>query len=167
MATRDLAYTAAAAIAVTSADALGDGSWCGSALVDNQTNEFIDAQWGGSLQAGTLGADGQIDLYLVGSWDGTDFTAGCDAGDAAITWGTTGKTHVHGEFDLIPVWSARTDSTDDDNDIYFGPFGVAEFFGGKMPREWGIIIENNTGASLHATGTNNHLEYTGIKENVA
>ena len=26
-----------------------------------------------------------------------------------------------------------------------------------------VIMENNTGATTHATGTNNHLEYTGIE----
>jgi len=164
MTTTNISYqTIGTAVAITSADSLGNGAWCSSALVDNQTNKFVDVLVGGSLQAGTLSAAGRIDIYAVGSWDGVEFTAGVDAGDAAITWGTTGSTHVDGEFDLALLGSASTDSTDDNNDIVFGPFSIAAAFGGIMPLEWAIVIENNTGATLHATGTNNHLEYTGIE----
>ena len=164
MATVNISYQGiGTSIAVTSADSLGDGSWCKSAAVDNQTNKYVDALFGGSLQVGTLAADGTIDLHIAASWDGTDFTAGITAGDEAITWGTTDNTHVAGEFDLLHVASIATDSTDDNNDVYFGPFSVAQVCGGTMPLEWCVVIENNTGAALHATGTNNHLEYTGIE----
>ena len=162
MATSKIAYGTTTAIAITSADGNGDGIWCSSALVDNSSNLNIDAIIGGSLQAGTVTADGTIDIYVAGSWDGVEFTAGVDAGDADITWGTTGNTHVNGEFDLPLLASISVASTDDDNDIVFGPFSVAQAFGGIMPREFAIVIENNTGVALHATGTNNHLEYTGI-----
>lgn len=162
MATSNIAYGTTTAIAVTSADSLGDGSWCSSALVDNSSSLNIDAVVGGSLQIGTPTADGSIDIYVAGSWDGTEFTAGVDAGDAAITWGTTGSTHVNGEFDLPLLASVSVAGTDDNNDVVFGPFSIAQAFGGTMPKEFCIVIENNTGAALHATGTNNHLEYTGI-----
>lgn len=153
----------ATAIAITSADALGDGAWASSALVDNQTNLYLDVLWGGSLQVGAVTVVGSIDFYLVGSWDGVEFTAGAAGGDAAITWGTTSNTHVNGEFDLIHVSNISVAATDDNSDIKFGPFAVAPYFGGIMPLEWAVVLENNTGLALHATGTNNHLEYTGIE----
>ncbi len=161
MATQNISYqNIATAIAVTSADSLGDGSWCSSALVDNQTNKYMDVLFGGSLQVGTS-ADGTIDIYVSGSWDGVDFTGGTTAGDAAITWGTTGDTHVGGESDLYLVGAISV--TETNHDTHFGPFSVAAAFGGIMPLEWCVVIENNTGAALHATGTNNHLEYTGVE----
>lgn len=163
MATTNIAYGTPTAVAITSADGNGDGVWCSSALVDNQTNLFVDALVGGSIQAGTVTAAGTIDFYIAASWDGTDFTAGVDAGDSDITWGTTGNTHVDGEFDLLFLGSVSVDATDDDNDIRFGPFSVAAACGGTMPLEWCVVMENNTGAALNATGTNNHLEYTGIE----
>jgi hypothetical protein len=73
---------------------------------------------------------------------------------------------VGGEKDLFFVASITVDATDDDKDIVFGPFSVAQACGGTMPLEWCVVIENNTGAALHATGTNNHLEYTGIEYDV-
>lgn len=167
MATRNISYQAiATAIAITSADGNGDGVWCSSALVDNQTNKYIEAFFGGSIQVGTLSAAGMLDFYLAASWDGVEFTAGVDVGDSDITWGTTGSTHVLGYESLIYVGSVATDATDDDTDIVFGPYPVAEFFGGRMPLEWCVVMQNNTGAALHATGTNNHLEYTGIEEDI-
>lgn len=162
--TVNISYQAiATAIAITSADSLANGNYCSSALVDNQTTKYVDAIFGGSIQTGTLTGEGNIEIYVVGSWDGTDFTAGVDAGDAAITWGTTGNTHVDGHKDLILVGFAATDSTDDDTDVRFGPFSVASAFGGVMPLEWAVVFRNQTGGTFHATGTNNHLEYTGIE----
>jgi len=164
MATLNTSYQAiATAIAITSADGNNDDTWCSSALVDNQVNLYIDALVGGSIQAGTLAAAGQIDIYVAGSWDGVDFTAGVDAGDADITWGTTGSTHVDGYRQLRLLGIANTAATDDNTDILFGPFSVAAAFSGQMPLEWCVVIHNNTGAAFHGTGTNNHLEYTGIE----
>lgn len=156
------------AIAITSADNLGSGAWCSSALVDNGINKYVDALFGGSIQLNaTIGSAGSIDIYVAASWDGTEFTAGVDAGDGVITWNTTGNTHVNGEKDLFYVGSAQTAATDDGNDIVFGPFSVAQACGGVMPMEWCVVVENNTGAAFDATGTNNHLEYVGIEYTVA
>lgn len=160
----NISYQAiATAIAITSADGNADGVWSSSALVDNQTDKYVDCLFGGSIQTGTISAAGTIDIYVAGSWDGVEFTAGADGGDVDITWGTTGNTHVDGYLDLKYVGSARVDVTDDDADVVFGPFSVAQAFGGIMPLEWCVIFKNNTGAAFHVTGTNNHLEYTGIE----
>lgn len=158
-------YTSIAnAIAITSADGNGDGVWCSSAIVDNNaaSTQFMDHMINGSIQVGTVTADGSIDIYAAVSADGVEFTAGVDAGDGDITWGTTGNTHVNGEFDLILLASISVDATDDDNDIAFTiPSLVAAV--GQMPMEYCIVIENNTGVAFHVTGTNNHLEWTGIE----
>lgn len=165
MTTLNIAYADSVAIAITSADALADGSWCSSALVDNAAaNLYDDALWNGSLQTGTVPAGGgYIDLYLAASADGVEFTAGASGGDAAITWGTTPSTsHIGGEFNLRFVDSIFVAAGDDNKDIVFGPYPVAEYFGSVMPAEWKVIVENNTNAALHSTGTNNHLEYRGV-----
>jgi len=163
MAETKITYGTPTDLAITSADGNGDGVWCSSALFNNSVSLFMDVLVGGSLQVGTIAAGGgTIDIYVAGSWDGTEFTGGCDAGDADITWGTTGSTYVGGEFDLILLKSLTVDATDDDNDIVFGAFSIAQAFGGVMPLEFAIIVENNTGAALHATGANNHIDTTGI-----
>jgi len=165
MTTANIKYTnIATAIAITSADGNTAGTWNSSALVDNQTNLYMDAIFGGSLQTGTVAAGGgTIDIYIAASWDGVEFSGGVDAGDVDITWGTTGSTQIGSESNLFVAGSITVNEADDDKDMVFGPISVASVCGGVMPLEWCVVIDNNSGGTLHATGTNNHLEYTGIE----
>lgn len=163
MATINVSYAAAASITMTNTS-LADGGWRCSAEVDNGTNLYVDALVSGSIQTGTLSADGTIDVYVVGALgDGTYFTAGIDASDKGITWGTTDDTGVDGERNLRHLESIATDGADDDTDMHFGPCSVASAFNGVMPKKWAVVVENNTGAALHATGTNNTIDYEGIE----
>lgn len=163
MATTEIKYGNAADLAITSADAAGVGVWFSSAIFDNSQTLNIDVIVGGSLQVGAVTAAGTIDIYVAGSWDGTEFTSGVDAGDGTITWGTTGSTHVNGEFGLTLLDSISVAATDDNNDITFGGYSIAQAFGGTMPQKFCIVVENNTDIALHATGTNNHLDTVGVK----
>jgi hypothetical protein len=45
----------------------------------------------------------------------------------------------------------------------WGPFSVAQAFGGIMPYKWGIYIVHNTGVNLNATGGNHEVKYTSVK----
>ncbi len=49
------------------------------------------------------------------------------------------------------VGIVNVDTTDDNNEIEWGPFSIAGAFGGNLPREWGIVIKNGTDIALHAT----------------
>ena len=44
----------------------------------------------------------------------------------------------------------------------WGPVSIARAFG-TMPSKWGLVVENNTGAALNATGTNNETQFLGCK----
>lgn len=163
MTTTTLNSSAAQTVTIT-LTSLGDGAWRQSAVVDNDvTNKFLDALVGGSIQVGAVTADGTIDVYAYGSYDDTNFSGGVGSTDQAITWGTTGSTSVEGFRQLMLLGQIVVDTTDDNNDILFGPFSVAEVFGGLLPTKWGIVIENNTGVALNATGTNNEVQFTGLK----
>lgn len=165
MATVNISYQGTGtSITLSGETSLADGSYCSSALVDNAPNKYVDALVNGSIQTGgTLTADGQFNIYLVGSADGVEFTGGVSAGAGAITWGTTGQTTINSHMDMHLVYVANVDSAETNTDIPFGPFSVAQYFGGVMPVEWAVVIENQTNGTTHATGTNNHLEYTGIE----
>lgn len=162
MATTNIAYATATDLAITSADGNGDGVWCSSAIFDNSSNLYMDATVNGTLQVGTVTADGTLDFYIDYSLDGTEFNAGCSAGDGDITWGTTGSTTVNGEFNLTFAGSYNVDATDDDSDFPFAIPSIAALCNGVMPKKFCIVVENNTGAALHATGTNNHIDVNGI-----
>lgn len=160
--TTTVQYGTPGSLAVTSLVSLADGAWCSSAIFDNSSELANDVLIGGSVQVGAPTADGTIDVYAAGSWDGTEFGAGVSAGDGGITWGTTGTTHVNGEFDLVFLGSMSIDSTDDNKDVSFGPFNIAQAFGGIVPKKFAVVFENNTGAALHGTGTNNHIDTVAI-----
>lgn len=165
MADRKIAYASSATITIT-LTSLGSAAYRESTAVDNTTNLYLDALVGGRVQIGAVAADGQIEFYAYGSYEGASplYTAGVTGSDAAITWGTTGGVDSYN--DLIPLGTVATDTTDDNDDVEFGPFSVAVAFGGKLPPKWGIVVKNSTGTAFHATGTNNLVKYTGIYETV-
>lgn len=159
MATASINYASSAGITLTQTS-LGNGSWRASTAVDNQTNKYLDALVGGSIQTGTLTAAGTIDIYLYASWDGTNYPESITGTDAAWT-PPHDNTPASGTA-IVFVASIVTGANDDDSDMEWGPVSVANAFG-NMPRKWGVVIENNSGATTNATGTNNACDYTGIK----
>ena len=166
MATVTTNYAAAASLTLT-VTSLADGGYRESTAVDNSTNKYVDALVGGKIQIGAPSADGTIAIYAYGSYDGTEYTAGVTGTDGTITWGTTGSTGLDGYPNLPLLGVVNVDATDDSDDCRWGPFSVAQAFGGVLPTKWGVIIKNSTGASLHATGTNNECQFMGIKFDVA
>lgn len=166
MATVTTNYAAAASLTLT-VTSLADGGYRESTAVDNSTNKYVDALVGGKIQIGAPSADGTIAIYAYGSYDGTEYTAGVTGTDGTITWGTTGSTGLDGYLNLPLLGVVSVDATDDNDDCRWGPFSVAQAFGGVLPTKWGVIVKNSTGASLHATGTNNECQFMGIKFDVA
>jgi hypothetical protein len=165
MATATINYTAAASVTIT-LTSLADAGFRESTAVDNSTNKYMDALVGGKIQIGAPSADGTIAIYAYGSYDGTEYTAGLTGSDGTVTWGTTGSTGLDGANNLPLLGVISVDATDDNDDARWGPFSVAQAFGGVLPTKWGIVIKNSTGASLHATGTNNECQFMGIKYDV-
>lgn len=154
MAEAKIKYSIAKSVAITLA-ALTDGSFRQSLVVDNSSDLFIDAHLGGSIQVGSAPIAGNlIKIYAYGTYDGTNYTAGCSGADAGYT--------ADGEEDLLRlVATIEIDGTA--NQYYvFGPISIADAFGGKLPQKWGIVVENNSGSALNATGTNNEVQFLGI-----
>lgn len=139
---------------------LADGSWRESAVVNQNTPLDLGGWLAGSVQTGTSPTSGNtIDFYLYGSIDGsTDYTGGASGSDAAYT--------ANGEEDeFIWIGSVTVDATSD-QDYEFGPWSVEAAFGGAIPNRWGVVVENNSGATLNATGTNNDLDFMGWYQTV-
>jgi hypothetical protein len=135
---------------------LAHGSYRQSAVIDNTTNKYIDASLGVSIQVGTTPTSGAtIDIYAYGTIDGSIYTGGASGSDASYAVGNNAE-------ELRFLMSANVGATSD-LDYIFGPASVAQAFGGVLPPKWGIIVRNNTGQTLHATGTNNAVKFYGIK----
>jgi len=164
MATASINYAAAQAITVT-LTSLASAGYRSSVFVDNSVNKYMDAHVMGSVQIGAPTVDGTITVFAYGSVDGgTLYSGGLDGTDTAITWGTTPSTSTVEGFNQLKLLGVMSvDSTDDANDLEFGPFAVAPAFGGVLPQRWGLVFLNETGVILNATGTNNAVKYQGIK----
>jgi hypothetical protein len=162
MATINIAYSSPATVTITPAS-VADGGYRESTAVDNGTSvKYVDAMVGGIIRVGAVAADGTIAIYAYGSYDGTEYTAGVTGSDGTITWGTTGSTGVDGYNNLPLLGVVSVDTTDDDDYVRWGPFSVAQAFGGVLPTKWGIVIKNSTGTAFHATQTSSECQYTGI-----
>jgi hypothetical protein len=117
--------------------------------------DAIDALVGGKITTGTSPtADRQIEVWAYGSYDATSYCGGASGTDANLT--PQAKSLMR----LLTVIPTSATS----NQAYtFGPFSIAQAFGGVVPEKWGIYVVQNTGVALHATGGNHEIKYTPVK----
>ena len=128
------------------------------ASVSNTTNKFQDVliQLIVRTAAGTVAAEKAVKVYAYGTVDGaTTYSDNAVGTDVAHTLTVPPNTVLIG---IINVAVADT--------IYEShPFSLASAFGGVVPDNWGIIVENQTGLALNSAG--NSAFYQGIKTETA
>ena len=157
MATEDkIKYAASAAITCTLAS-LGNSATVGRqcTVIDNTTNLYDDALVTLSVKtAGTVAAPFAVSVYVFGSEDGTNFEQDdgvMGASDAAYT--INAGSNLRGPILINTPTTAK---------VYTKVFSIASFFGGTMPRKWGFVVVNNSGATFDTTEGNFIKSYTGI-----
>ena len=139
--TRELFGPDGVVIAVTTAATIGNNSQASSALVDNSQTLFLDAFVTVRVTVGTIVAPSYVNIYAAGTSDGATF-GGNETGmgqDAAVT--LTSPPNIR----LAGMINAPTSTT-----AYQTVFSVAAAFGGLLPLQWCLVIENKTGAALTA-----------------
>lgn len=149
MATTKIAYathTAITATAVTTT--LAAGEYAASAIVDNTSNLYMDAQVGGSFATGASHTTGDtFDIYGYANYDsGTSTDIG---GSIGTTLDGTDSEETEGTgfnvADLVFLGSFTADQASTTFHFYIG--SVAQAFGGTLPPKWGLMFHNNgTGA---------------------
>jgi hypothetical protein len=126
------------------------------------TNNIVDAMVTVAVTLGAITptASTNILIWAYGSENGTTF---CGAQSGSV--------------EALGTDSAETIDVDGNNLVYLGsihchtasiqllskPMSIASAFGGIMPRKWGIIIQNQTGLALAASG--HGVEYSEIYYN--
>ncbi len=152
-------YGSATTITITLTSLASDASLIAgrqSTVIDNTSDLAIDSIVGGKITTGTSPtASKLIAVWAFGSWDGTLYSGGAGASDANFS--PTGEITLMKLLTVIP-----TDATSD-HTYEFGPFSIAQAFGGTMPRLWGVFVVHNTAQNLNATGSNHVLKYTPVK----
>ena len=120
-------------------------------------DDCIDALLGGTITTGTSPtAAKQIEVWLYGSYDDTNFSASATGADAGLTVTAESKSLMR-LLTIIPTHATSNTG------YKWGPFSVAQAFGGIIPVQWGAFIVHNTGVALHATGGNHEIEYFPVK----
>lgn len=170
MATQDLIYSSNTAITFD-ISSLGTSSTFvagrESTQVDNTTNEYIDATVfvegiaGHASTAPTIGQ--QIRLYIWGARESLATTA-IDVLDGTDSAETLSHESVLRSMRLVASPSV-TEATANLS-YWIQPFTVAQFFGGVMPKFWGLYLAHNHTGAL-AAAQSGLFSYSGIKINSA
>lgn len=167
MAAVTITYAASAAVTIAPASLASSAGFTAgveSTAVDNSTNKYVDALLAGYITVGTTPtANTQILVYLFGARN--DTPAYPDVMDGTSSAETITSAGV-GRGYLKLAATLDVDTATSDRAYPFGPVSVAQFFGGNMPRYWGVFVAHNTGVALNATAGNHVIEFTGIKYDV-
>lgn len=156
MADINLAYAAASDVTITLASLASDVSLLAgreSAAIDNTTTLYLDMLLSGKITTGTLPTNAKsIEVWAVGSWDGTTWPDVFDGTNSAETITSTDiKTTI-----CRLVASISTDNTSG-NAYHFGPTSLASVFGGNLPPKMVIFVTHNTGVALSATAGHHQI----------
>ena len=113
-----------------------------STVIDNSTNLFTDAlvMVQAKTASSSTSATGYVDVYAYACVDGgTIFSGGASGSDAAFS----GPLASLFKLGRLPTVANST--------IYDGgPWSVASAFG-SLPQKWGIVVDNESGATLDAS----------------
>ena len=127
--------------------------------VNNTSNNYLDAMVYleiPTLATTTSANDKAIYVYAYGGVSGDDFTDTATGSDAAITLKT--PTNLK----LIQVISTPDTST-----TYKAMIGsVANSFGGNLPPNWGIVVQNFSALTFNATENNFTKYYVGVRNTI-
>ena len=154
MADVKLKYGTAATITISLSN-LANNAARQSVVVSNATDLYLDNLVVMKLKTGNTGssATGFINIYVYGSAnEGTTYSDGATGSDAAITLTSPPNVRTIGIINAVA------------NNVTYvgGPYSVAAAFGGMLPKQWGVIVENKCGASLSITEGNHGKLRQGI-----
>ena len=145
-----LNYTSPATLASTSFSSLASKNTTATAAAGciaratGTSSNVVDTQVRVTVvtPAFTATASTSVDLYVVGSNDGTTWPDGVTASDAAITLPSL-SNNLRWIGSLMCPTSAGTFVSE--------PLSVAAAFGGVMPQQWKVVIQNNLPAGVSLT----------------
>lgn len=160
------AYGTASDLTITLASLASDTNLLAgreSAAVDNTTTLGLDWLVSGKITSGTSPtAARQIEVWAVGSWDGTSWPDVFDGTESAET--VTSSDIKNSICRLVAVMATSATS----NVAYhFGPVSIASAFGGVVPPKFVLFAVHNTGVALNATAGNHQIRLQPTYETVA
>lgn len=130
-----------------------------STAISHTTADALDYLVGGKITTGTSPtASKTIDVWLYASIDDTPtYPDVFDGTDSAET--VTSENVRNSALKLLA--SMVVDNTSD-RTYWFGPTGIAQLFGGALPKNHGLFVTHDTAVNLNATAANHALSYTPV-----
>jgi hypothetical protein len=133
-----------------------------STAIDNSSNLYLDYLISGKVTTGTSPTTARsIEVWAVGSWDGTNWPDVFDGTDSAET--ITSANHKASICRFVA--SMSTDATSD-RTYHFGPVSMASVFGGTLPPKFVLFVVHNTAVALNATAGNHQIRIQPVYETV-
>lgn len=163
-----ITHAADAALTITNwGTGLAAGQFALSSVVDNDTTAYVDVLVGGGIafntDTGTIVAGDTYDIYVLAQYSdtATDIGGGIDA---LLGWGNEeaeDTSWIKNNLILLTSVSPQSATPDTTQIAHWGPIGLAQFFGGVMPKDWGLALHNNTtDSTLGAGSTANFIGIT-------
>jgi len=165
MADLKLAYGTASDLTVTLASMASDTNLLTgreSATIDNTTALVLDYLVAGKITAGTSPtAARSIEVWAVGSWDGTNWPDVFDGTESAET-----ITSADIKASVCRFVAAMATANTSDRTYHFGPVSLAAAFGGTLPPKIVLFITHSTGVNLNSTAGNHQIRIQPVFQTV-
>ena len=158
-------YPAASDITITLASLATDANLLvgrQSTAIDNSTNLYTDYLVSGKITAGTSPTTAKsIEVWAVGSWDGTNWPDAFAAADAGRTF-----TSADIKSSVVRLLGAMATDATSNRAYHFGPTSVAGAFGGTLPPKFAIFVAHSTAVALNATAGNHQIRLQPVFQTV-
>jgi hypothetical protein len=156
MAVTKITYSADTALTWTD-NTLAAGAFSNSANYSNSSNLYVDVLVGGfvGIDSTTAVVGETLNIYVMANYSDTATDIG-GARDAAYGYDelqVTDTDFILFNCTLLKSIGLHTTETTDMN-YHWGPIGIAQFFGGVMPKNFNLLIQNNTSADIDAGDIN-------------
>jgi hypothetical protein len=165
MADLKLAYPAASDLTITLASLASDTSLLTgreSATIDNSSNLYLDYLISGKITTGTSPTTARsIEVWAVGSWDGTNWPDVFDGTESAETITSADIKASVCRFVAAMATSATSNVT-----YHFGPVSLAAAFGGVLPPKIVLFVTHSTAVALNATTGNHQIRIQPVYQTV-
>jgi len=165
MADIKVAYGTAADVTITLASLASDTNLLAgreSAEIVNTSTLALDYLVSGRIRAGTSPtASRSIEVWAVGSWDGTNWPDVFDGTESAET-----VTSADIKASICRLVAAMATASTSDRDYPFGPVSIASIFGGVVPPKFVLFVTHSTGVNLNSTAGNHLIRAQPVFETV-
>jgi hypothetical protein len=165
MADLKLSYPAASDLTITLASLASDTNLLTgreSAAIDNTANLYLDILVSGKITAGTSPtASRSIEVWAVGSWDGTNWPDVFDGTESAET-----ITSADIKASVCRYVAAMATANTSDRAYHFGPVSLASAFGGTLPPKVVLFVTHSTGVALNSTAGNHQIRLQPVYQTI-